>query len=340
MVLYILFLFFCRVDHQLNDVRSKIFPPIERSIDGNGNIDGDVSSPVRRKERSLSSLGIGNVPSSNPGFVSRRTKPVSRRTPTARDTSSDEDIVYTKAGKVHRKKVFDKDSPQGSSSERGSTKSGESDALERGDIICDNYVRALSTLKREQHSSGKKMPQVLHAIDGASQLGFFLKSQNLETSKRILHERHLHRDRAQTQYSGLMKGRGEVSIDNSPLAQLAEIAVDEARQSSLFKTRTRGPRTARGKGRNDGTKCPAVGGILSWKMMLENIRNEATSQVKKHKSNIQSPLKANSTSKKPPMNKTMDTSVTKFSHSIPTPISNQDKANTGFWFSLEAAEDQ
>lgn len=69
----------CRPDHNLQDVRAKIFPFKTRK--GRApEVMPSISLPVRRKERSLSSLVV-NTPrvSSHTGLTGRRTKAVARR---------------------------------------------------------------------------------------------------------------------------------------------------------------------------------------------------------------------------------------------------------------------
>lgn len=91
-----------RPDHSLQDVRGKIFPYKGR----NGNspeVVPSITLPVRRKERSLSSLGI-NTPriGTQSGLTGRRTKAVARRAPTMRGPSP---IV----GEVKKKESEDED---------------------------------------------------------------------------------------------------------------------------------------------------------------------------------------------------------------------------------------
>ncbi|KAJ8632758.1 hypothetical protein MRB53_026094 [Persea americana] len=68
-----------RPDHNLQDVRAKIFPFKTRKVKA-PEIVPSISLPVRRKERSLSSLVV-NTPrvSSHTGLTGRRTKAVARR---------------------------------------------------------------------------------------------------------------------------------------------------------------------------------------------------------------------------------------------------------------------
>ncbi|KAH0454690.1 hypothetical protein IEQ34_016614 [Dendrobium chrysotoxum] len=74
-------------DHNLEDIRAKIFPYKKRKVNG-PEVVQSITLPVRRKERSLSSLGVITprigVQSSLTG---RRTKAVARRASTARGPS-------------------------------------------------------------------------------------------------------------------------------------------------------------------------------------------------------------------------------------------------------------
>ncbi|KAL3365022.1 hypothetical protein AABB24_010262 [Solanum stoloniferum] len=69
-----------RPDHKLEDVRAKIFPYKRRKVKA-PEIVPSVTLPVRRKERSLSSLGV-NTPrvSTHTGMTGRRSKSVARKT--------------------------------------------------------------------------------------------------------------------------------------------------------------------------------------------------------------------------------------------------------------------
>ncbi|KAI0498049.1 hypothetical protein KFK09_021290 [Dendrobium nobile] len=76
-----------RADHNLEDIRAKIFPYKKRKVNG-PEVVQSITLPVRRKERSLSSLGVITprigVQSSLTG---RRTKAVARRASAARGPS-------------------------------------------------------------------------------------------------------------------------------------------------------------------------------------------------------------------------------------------------------------
>ncbi|CAM6121072.1 unnamed protein product [Calypogeia fissa] len=84
-----------RVDHQLEDVKVKIFPDLSRKRKNGPGSSPAVSSavgPLRRKERSLYSLGIGAQPSlANPGFATRTTRRSSGKSVAGRDSSSSDD---------------------------------------------------------------------------------------------------------------------------------------------------------------------------------------------------------------------------------------------------------
>lgn len=69
----------CRPDHNLQDLRAKIFPLRRRKVKAQG-VMPSVSVPVRRKERSLSSLVVSTPRvSTQTGLTGRRTKAVARR---------------------------------------------------------------------------------------------------------------------------------------------------------------------------------------------------------------------------------------------------------------------
>ncbi|OAY84933.1 E3 ubiquitin protein ligase DRIP2 [Ananas comosus] len=66
-----------RPDHSLQDIRSKIFPFKRRKVEA----PEAVTLPLRRKEKSLSSLVVSTPKVSTPaGFTGRRTKAIPRRT--------------------------------------------------------------------------------------------------------------------------------------------------------------------------------------------------------------------------------------------------------------------
>eukprot|EP00249_Psilotum_nudum_P019977 c27506_g1_i2 orf=212-1924(+) len=144
-----------RADHQLDDVCAKIFPlrSRKRTVILSGS-DVLAPPPVRRKERSLSSLGIGAaLPSANPGFVNRKTKSLSRSV-TIRDTSADEVEDGNKASEKFR----EFDSGNGLSETEYST-----GALPEGDIldgkavpISDEKPVSLISVKREICLDGKR----------------------------------------------------------------------------------------------------------------------------------------------------------------------------------------
>lgn len=76
-----------RPDHSLQDIRGKIFPYKNKNSNST-EVVPSISLPVRRKERSLSSLGI-NTPriGTQSGLTGKRTKAVARRVSTVRGLS-------------------------------------------------------------------------------------------------------------------------------------------------------------------------------------------------------------------------------------------------------------
>ncbi|XP_042517976.1 E3 ubiquitin protein ligase DRIP2-like [Macadamia integrifolia] len=76
-----------RPDHNLNDVRAKIFPFKRRKVKA-PEVVPPISLPVRRKERSLSSLVVSTPRmSAQTGLTGRRTKAVARKSTTLRGSS-------------------------------------------------------------------------------------------------------------------------------------------------------------------------------------------------------------------------------------------------------------
>lgn len=77
----------CRPDHNLQDIRAKIFPLKRRKINA-PEVTSSVPLPVKRKERSLSSLVVNTpkVPIQT-GLTGRRTKAVARRAAALRGCS-------------------------------------------------------------------------------------------------------------------------------------------------------------------------------------------------------------------------------------------------------------
>ncbi|KDP21358.1 hypothetical protein JCGZ_21829 [Jatropha curcas] len=75
-----------RPDHNLQDVRSKIFPFKRRKVEA-PEITPSVTLPIRRKERSLSSLVVSTPKVSTQSTTGRRTKPVPRKATALRGSS-------------------------------------------------------------------------------------------------------------------------------------------------------------------------------------------------------------------------------------------------------------
>ncbi|XP_043693504.1 E3 ubiquitin protein ligase DRIP2-like [Telopea speciosissima] len=97
-----------RPDHNLNDVRSKIFPFKRRKVKAPEVV---PSLPVRRKERSLSSLVVSTPRvSTQTGLTGRRTKAVARKSTALRGSS------FTIEDPVKKEEDAEEDQPGSSSS--------------------------------------------------------------------------------------------------------------------------------------------------------------------------------------------------------------------------------
>ena len=104
-----------RPDHNLQDIRSKIFPLKRRKINA-PEVTPSITLPVKRKERSLSSLVVSTpkVPMQT-GLTGRRTKAVARRAaalrgcsfaveePAKREDSAEEHSLSSSSPESHTK---------------------------------------------------------------------------------------------------------------------------------------------------------------------------------------------------------------------------------------------
>ncbi|KAG0596644.1 hypothetical protein M758_UG272500 [Ceratodon purpureus] len=64
-----------RADHQLNDLKEKLFPTNSKMRKPGVSVDGpETSNATKRKERSLYSLGVKGMQAINPGYASRKTR--------------------------------------------------------------------------------------------------------------------------------------------------------------------------------------------------------------------------------------------------------------------------
>lgn len=67
-----------RADHNLQDVRSKVFPFKSKKVNA-GEVESPITLPFKRKERSISSLVV-NTPRIKPtGLTGRRTRAATRK---------------------------------------------------------------------------------------------------------------------------------------------------------------------------------------------------------------------------------------------------------------------
>lgn len=142
-----------RVDRQLDDVRAKIFPAkLKKRKVIDESVDHDAPVPVRRKERSLSSLGIGVPSSANPGFVNRKTKSVSRRSSMAiRDTGTDSESGEKKSDIVK----------SGVDSENEGTKRGDAQDTGSSDgVVLEDNEECLVPVKKEVSDEEREINEV------------------------------------------------------------------------------------------------------------------------------------------------------------------------------------
>ena len=299
-------------------------------------IDCEVTEPVRRKERSLSSLGIGAAPSSHPGFVRRRTKSVSRRSTTARDTTSDEEAEENKPEKGNSKRVRNQDQY---SSDAESEESNEADAFTKNEVISDEQDNRMG---REQHSPKRKLARSSRQQQSSKNGDAFKPgfTDRLKISETLSSSATRMAMSKETKLPRMREKFDKYLINESPLAQLAEVAVEQAGQKYSFDP-PKGRRAPRGRGgkREENSTPFIIGGSLSWKMMLGTIRDDPLPQEKKQKTSIPSPVEMTPSALiKPPVIKTLSSAIKKTLN--PTSVSKQCKKNMGFWFSLEAAHNQ
>ena len=85
--IYRCLLLLCRADHNLQDIRAKIFPYNRKKIKA-PEVLSSVSLPTKRKERSLSSLVVSAPKvSMQTGFTGKRTKTTTRKAAALRGCS-------------------------------------------------------------------------------------------------------------------------------------------------------------------------------------------------------------------------------------------------------------
>lgn len=377
-----------RADHQLDDVRAKIFPVKSRKrkvIDNN--VDCDAPAPIKRKERSLSSLGIGTAPTSaNPGFVSRRTKSVSRRAVTNRDTSAENEFEdKNSVGAKSKNTVQERYGSEGEGTKGGSQEDDSSDGKvgnlseEKPEIITSAKREVVSDEERGMIETGtlhshraqqlalcgkglpahvsqeqSRMPQP--SANGShlvSKLGIYLAerskisangllgAQGFETSdhhdskfaKHNQIEQHDFNTQKLPAAFPLVKERtGKGFKRRSALAQLAEIAVGQAVGTSES-PKPRRPRARRGGGKNTSLKIPAVGENSDWHSVEKNPK--ATTSELQH--NFLPLVKSSTLDKLPIVRKAGSSRRTSTNRAS---IPKQDKQDGGFWFALQAADNQ
>lgn len=82
-----------RADHQLNDLKEKLFPSnVKKRKLGLVLGSPETSNATRRKERSLYSLGVKGTPADNPGYANRKTRVLPGNHGSSEPSSIDEDL--------------------------------------------------------------------------------------------------------------------------------------------------------------------------------------------------------------------------------------------------------
>ncbi|KAG0597133.1 hypothetical protein M758_UG314000 [Ceratodon purpureus] len=82
-----------RADHQLNDLKEKLFPSNPKKRKPGLSVDGpETSNATKRKERSLYSLGVKGTQAVNPGYASRKTRALPGTPCSSEPSSMDEEL--------------------------------------------------------------------------------------------------------------------------------------------------------------------------------------------------------------------------------------------------------
>ncbi|MCO5558835.1 hypothetical protein L7F22_012423 [Adiantum nelumboides] len=361
-----------RADRQLDDVCAKIFPakPKKRKV-----IVDDVgldTPPMKRKERSLSSLGIGVPPSAKPGFVKRKTKSVSRRsfTITSRETSTDKDSGGKQSDSAKSDAAIEDDH-----NEEGCAQDTSSTALEQtqGTEVLVKEERffddergmneAKLVRKLEQFASSRKVIPVKGEqpiAKDASSTGKGQTSSVFECLKPStigvckarglgLSDEHRLADlenyciedrKIPASFAVVRERTGKGVKKRSALAKLAEIAVDQAVKESVndrdFHT-FHVPRAPRGRGALENLKASDTGENSNGNL-IEKIPATAVDPV--FQTIPLPPLCKSSTfTDKVPAVGDLTFQERRPSQDAAS-SSKQKERNSGFWFILQAAENQ
>ncbi|KAH7293947.1 hypothetical protein KP509_28G049600 [Ceratopteris richardii] len=355
-----------RADHQLDDVCAKLSPVLTKRKSGSeNNADADVPAPVRRKERSLLSLGIEARSASHQSTAGKQLKLESRSSVVSKETFTDDDLEQRSAKSLGR--MLDNRAIQeqaGSDQQAPSFESSESlegEIFGKKGLLSDerhsDEISLLQSLRKERSPLGRKailemspkssraLPNVGSSVGKVVTGWSICRSGELQSqipksrnfSDTLLVKRHgINGSQSKTVLfteENFEKG----SIDESPLACLAEVAVDQAEKFEyLDGPRARGPRARRGKSKTENGKAFAVGASLSWQTMLENIRSTAAPHERRQKVKSKSSLKAATSPT------ATHATLTSFNKHVQSPLSaiKHEDQNIGFWFSLEAADNQ
>lgn len=354
-----------RADRQLDDVCAKIFPPNPKKrkvIDED--VDNDLPARAKRKERSLSSLGIGIPPSANPGFVKRKTKSVTRKSSTAstsKETSTDADSDGKQSDVV--KSEVDEESE---ATEKGCALDTGTTALEKNedarvvvkkedvldeerDIHEAKVVRKLEQLgsfRRVMPSTGdqstvQSQGQANSAFENlkASAIGARkARGSAFSDQQKMVADVENENRMPPASFSVVRERTGKGTKKRSALAKLAEIAVDQAvkeRDPHMFHV----PRAPRGRGALDNPKALAAG-----KNSNENSQEKVCSPAATPALQTRPPqalFKSSSTIDKVPAGGHLSFQEKRPAQDASSASpSKQKERSAGFWFVLQAAESQ
>lgn len=364
-----------RADRQLDDVCAKIFPLKQKKrkvIDDD--VDHDSLAPAKRKERSLSSLGIGVPSSANPGFVKRKTKSVTRRSSiaTSKDTSTDNDSEgkhsdAVKSGVDTEVEGIERNCPQDACSSGGEAPGDTEKAhvlVKQEDALGEDQTISEAKLVRrlEQISSSRKLlpstakeQSVGHGPSTTGKVQAKLVSENLKASftgghkargtgfpdeQKIIAdtEKHDTKDRKLPASFAVVRERtGKGVKRRSALAKLAEIAVDQAVKEiepPIFNV----PRAPRGRGALDNSKVSTTVQNLNQNPPEKATPNEAAPVLQPKPP---PPLfKSSSTIDKVPIVRQGSLHEKRPANEASSSSSKQKERQAGFWFVLQAADSQ
>ncbi|KAH7426631.1 hypothetical protein KP509_10G009300 [Ceratopteris richardii] len=358
-----------RPDRQLDDVCAKIFPakPKKRKVIDE-DADNDSPIPAKRKERSLSSLGIGVPPAANPGFVKRKTKSVTRRASTviSKETSTDIDSEGKHSDALKHEVNSESETPEKGCAHDTSSATQIDPHLEaevhmkKEDLVDEDEVitNTKFSQKLDHLSSSRKSTSHVHEHSSGEEAGKRQSSSGQDNCKGSTvavckgqgpvqsderksanDEKHDSKDRKFPASFAVVRERtGKGAKKRSALAKLADIAVGQAvkeRDPHMFHV----PRAPRGRGALENPKTVATGEKPN-EALQEKSSSPAVVAMPQGRA-PQSLFKSSTAVEKLP---TMGHISFQERESAPDTIaassSKQNEHNAGFWFVLQAADNQ